>query len=134
MASAAPKSGVLAFVVDDEPDILKLVGLLLERFGWTVETFPGGYECMDRVLHAPAPDVIILDVMMPRMDGWETCRKLRARPNLRDTPIVFLTAKGSKEDRERGRLSGADLYLEKGADIGEKLTKVCELLERRGIG
>jgi CheY-like chemotaxis protein len=125
---------VLAFVVDDEPDILKLVEMALARYGWKVETFIGGFECMERVLHPPPPDVIILDVMMPRMNGWETCRQLRARPNLKKTPIVFLTAKTMKEDHEQGYLSGGDLYLEKGTDIVEKIGKIRELLERRGIG
>lgn len=133
-SSAQSSRSVLAFVVDDEPDILKLVESVLVRYGWKVETFTGGYECMARVLHSPAPDVVILDVMMPRLNGWEVCKQLRARPNLKNLPIVFLTAKCSQEDHEQGVHSGGDLYLEKGPDILDKLGKVHELLVRRGIG
>lgn len=133
-SSGPTRSPLLAFVVDDEPDIRHLIGIVLKGFGWTVEAFPGGTECLERAAFAPFPDVIILDVMMPHLNGWDTCRQLRARSELKSTYIAFLTAKTRKEDYDQGLLCGGDLYVEKGTDIIGNLNLLRERLAVRGIG
>jgi CheY-like chemotaxis protein len=99
-------------IVDDDPWILRMVSALLEKKGYTVITASDGDDGLHRAEQL-RPDLIISDVMMPRMDGWAMIKSLRARPDLAMTPVIFLTALGSEEDRLRGFRLGADDYLPK---------------------
>jgi len=99
-------------IVDDDPWILRMVSALLEKKGYTVITASDGDDGLQRAEQL-RPDLIISDVMMPRMDGWAMVKSLRARPDLAMTPVIFLTALGSEEDRLRGFRLGADDYLPK---------------------
>jgi len=124
---------ILAFVVDDEPDLLNLVRIFLQDYDWDIETFLSGADCLERVKRKPLPDVIILDVMMPALNGWETCKRLREDPKTQTIPIAFLTAKVRKEDYEEGLRCGGDLYIEKSPNIGRDLDRVREYLGKRGL-
>src|SRR2546421_573314 len=106
MADAAER----ILIVDDDPWILRMVSTLLQKRGFAISTASDGEEGLERAAEVH-PDLIISDVMMPRLDGWAMVRKLRAHPQLAFIPVIFLTALGSEEDRIRGFRLGADDYL-----------------------
>lgn len=99
-------------VVDDEPPILELVRFTLEDEQIRVLEADDGVKALETAL-AARPDLILLDVQMPRLDGLEVCRRLRADASLAGTRIVMLTAAGQEADRARGLAAGADEYLTK---------------------
>jgi CheY-like chemotaxis protein len=99
-------------VVDDDLDAVRLVGLMLERRGYQIIAAQSGAQALMKA-QAESPDLIILDVMMPDMDGYEVCRRLRANPSTVDTPIMMFTAKTQKDDKVTGFQAGADDYLTK---------------------
>jgi CheY-like chemotaxis protein len=103
-------------VVEDDTDIQKVVRMSLKIRGVVdVIMVDSGTECLDRLAHF-TPDVILLDVMMPHVDGYETCRRLKENPATRAIPVVFLTARAQKADRERGMKLGAAGYVTKPFD------------------
>jgi DNA-binding response OmpR family regulator len=99
-------------IVDDEPPILDLVRFTLEDAEVRVVEASDGVEAL-ALARRVRPDLILLDVHMPRLDGLEACRQIRLDPALARTPIVMLTAAGQEADRARGREAGADEYLTK---------------------
>ena len=99
-------------LVDDEPDILEFVGYNLRREGFEVSTAPNGVVALE-LAAATQPHLVLLDVMMPEMDGMETCRRLKAMPELSDTIVVFLSARGEDESQIEGFDIGADDYITK---------------------
>jgi len=99
-------------IVDDEPNILDLVRFTLEDAEVRVVEASDGVEAL-ALARRLRPDLILLDVHMPRLDGLEACRQIRRDPALAQTPIVMLTAAGQEADRARGREAGADEYLTK---------------------
>ncbi|HZO89686.1 MAG TPA: response regulator [Chthonomonadaceae bacterium] len=98
--------------VDDERHIVRLVQVNLERAGYQVVTAFDGKEALEKVA-AEHPDLVVLDVMMPYMDGFEVLQHLRKDPNTRDLPVIMLTAKAQDADVFRGWQSGVDCYLTK---------------------
>ena len=88
-------------IVDDDPWILRMVSTLLEKRGYAIFTAGDGEEALGRAEEVK-PDLVVTDVMMPKMDGWELVRELRARPHLALIPVLFLTALNGEEDRLRG--------------------------------
>jgi len=120
-----------ALVVDDERDFRHLMSMFLARSGLPVEVeaVANAAEAL-RHIDACLPDIILLDVMMPEMDGIELCRRLRADERTRDVPVLMLTALDEAADRTRGFLAGADDYLAKPFDRGELLARVRRILER----
>src|ERR1043165_1074475 len=99
-------------VADDDAWILRMVVTVLEKRGYSVETAVDGEDAMARAQVRP-PDLLITDVMMPKMDGWALVRALRSRPELATLPVIFLTALSSDDDRIRGFRLGADDYVNK---------------------
>lgn len=99
-------------VVDDEPDVLLLCRVNLEFEGYEVMEASDGVEAMARVRDR-RPDVVLLDVMMPRMDGWQVLKELKGDDDLKDIPVVMLTAKVQDQDQIRGWSSGASEYITK---------------------
>ena len=98
--------------VDDERHIVRLVQVNLERAGYQVVTAFDGKEALQKV-EAEQPDLVVLDVMMPYMDGFEVLQTLRKNPSTRDLPVIMLTAKAQDADVFRGWQSGVDCYLTK---------------------
>lgn len=98
-------------LVDDEKDIVEFLQYNLANEGFKVITAYNGQEALDRLTQKP--DLIILDVMMPKMDGYETCAKIRAIDEFKNTPIIFLTAKSSELDEVHGLNIGADDFIQK---------------------
>src|ERR1035437_7727467 len=99
-------------VVDDERHIVRLVQVNLEKAGYTVLTAYDGVEALEQVAKEK-PDMIVLDVMMPRLDGFEVLKKLQADAGTRDIPVIMLTAKAQDADIFRGWSSGVSSYLTK---------------------
>jgi DNA-binding response OmpR family regulator len=113
-------------VVDDDATVSEVVGRYLEREGFTVETVADGRVALDRALAEP-PDLVVLDLMLPGMDGLEVCRRLRA---LAPVPIVVLTARGQESDRIIGLDLGADDYVAKPFSTKELVARVRAVLRR----
>ena len=99
-------------VIDDEPYILRALSYLLAREGYKVETASNGEEGLQRVREL-RPPLVFLDIMMPRMNGYEVCEQIKQDPALANTYVIMLSAKGQQVDRERGLLGGADEYMTK---------------------
>ena len=112
-------------VADDEPDIVETLRCLLEARGHEVLEANDGISALEQA-RSKNPDIIFLDVMMPRLDGYKVCRMLKFDSQYRNIPIVMLTARASAHDREVGEEVGADLYLTKPFDVDE----VLDLIER----
>src|SRR5687768_11400869 len=100
MSNTSPPSHTV-LVVDDTPENLSLMSRLL-RPEYVVKVAPSGARALQIVSEAPAPDLVLLDIMMPEMDGYEVCRRLKAQPRTRDVPVIFLTAKAQEEDEQLG--------------------------------
>jgi putative two-component system response regulator len=123
----------LVLIVDDNPDNLNVVGeLLVPRHA--VRVANGGARALQLARMAPLPDLILLDVMMPGIDGFEVLRQLRDHPHTADIPVVLLTALDSDEDEERGLALGAADYLTKPVRPGVLLARVGRLLAQRSAG
>lgn len=117
-------------IVDDEPDILKILGNRLEHAGYDVAKASDGREALEKI-EGVNPDLIILDVMMPHLDGFGVCRKLRENAATCLIPVIFLTAKGQTVDKIAGIKSGADEYVTKPFDFDELEARIEELLRRK---
>jgi CheY-like chemotaxis protein len=113
-------------VVDDDEVIRQLIAVNLQLEGFDVATAVDGQDCLDKVQEVN-PDVITLDVMMPRLDGWETAVQLRKAPETAGIKVVLITARAQEEDIARGAHVGADAYLTKPFDPGEMIRVVREL-------
>ncbi|MHB9024990.1 MAG: response regulator transcription factor [Armatimonadota bacterium] len=109
--------------VDDERHIVRLIQVNLERAGYQVVTAFDGREALKKI-EEEHPDMVILDVMMPYMDGFETLKQIRANPSIRDLPVIMLTAKAQDQDVFQGYSHGADIYLTKPFNPMELLTFV----------
>jgi CheY-like chemotaxis protein len=116
-------------IVDDDPWILRLVSTLLEKRGYNIATASDGEEGLMRADQLK-PDLIITDVMMPKLDGWALVRALRSRSELALVPVIFLTALGGEEDRIRGFRLGADDYLPKPFRFEELDLRVANALKK----
>ncbi|CAN5798669.1 MAG: GGDEF domain-containing response regulator [Acidimicrobiia bacterium] len=116
-------------VVDDDPDILQVVKINLELEGYDVDTAADGREAVDKAL-VDAPELILLDIMMPRMDGLTALRRIRSHGTTGNTSVILLTARGLPEDRVRGLELGADDYITKPFDISELVARVKAVLRR----
>ena len=125
-----PTSCVL--VVDDVPQNVELMQAYLETLNCTVHTAADGIEALAQVPKVK-PDLILLDIMMPRMSGFEVCRRLKADPKTRDIPILMVTALNELGDIERGVESGTDDFLTKPINKLELLTRVKSLLRVRHL-
>jgi DNA-binding response OmpR family regulator len=113
-------------VVEDEDDVRRLVRVLLERAGHTVVEAANGLEALRR-LEDEAPDLVVLDVAMPELDGWQTLERIR---DLSDVPVLMLTARAGELDKVRGLRGGADDYVTKPFGRQELLARVEALLRR----
>lgn len=121
--------GVKILLVDDEPDILEIIGYNLSAGGYHVYTAANGLEAVE-VAKKELPDLIILDVMMPEMDGIEACEQIRKLPELSNTIITFLTARSEDYSQLAGFDAGADDYITKPVKPKVLLGKVKSLLRR----
>lgn len=116
-------------IVDDDIDSLKLIGLMLQRQGYEISAASSGAQALTKASNE-VPELIILDVMMPDMDGYEVCRRLRVNPNTQTIPIIMFTAKTLVDDKVAGFEAGADDYLTKPTHPAELASRVKAVLAR----
>jgi DNA-binding response OmpR family regulator len=117
-------------IADDEKNIVQLARMYLQAEGFSVETAASGKEALEKVKLAH-PDLVVLDLMMPEMDGWEVCRRLRKES---DVPIIMLTARGDDVDKIVGLELGADDYMTKPFNARELVARVKAVLRRYAVG
>jgi two-component system, OmpR family, response regulator MprA len=123
----APDLGARLLIVDDDPDVRDSLARALRHAGYSVTTAGHGADALDWLARSPA-DLIVLDVLMPMVDGFDTCRRLRQRGNA--VPVLVLTARDAVDDRVTGLEAGADDYLVKPFALRELLARIRALLRR----
>ena len=119
-----------ALVVDDAPDIRLLADLVLTMAGFTVTAASSGSEALRKLAAGALPDIMVLDVQMPDLDGWETLSRVRADPRTAELPVVLCTVKGLPEDTLKGWSLGCDGYLGKPFDINGLVGELNSVLGR----
>jgi CheY-like chemotaxis protein len=119
-------------VVDDEPDILYVVKKLLVKEGYEVVTYPSGEECLTDV-EGVNPDLILSDIMMPGMDGWELAKELKDNPSTKDIPIIMLTVRVSEDSQEKSFAVGhANAHIGKPINKEKMLNTIKWILKMQG--
>jgi DNA-binding response OmpR family regulator len=119
-------------VVDDDPEAVEILTRMLGREGYGCVSAAGGAEALKALQEQPV-DVILLDVMMPEMDGLQVCERLRADETLRQIPVILLTAKDDMETRSRGMKLGVSEYLTKPVNKRELFTRIAAQLRSREL-
>lgn len=120
-------------VVEDDPNTVRLISYTLEQEGYEVLTASNGIEGLKKA-QEEEPELLVLDVMLPGLDGFEVCHRLRSEPRTAALPILMLSAKAQETDIATGIKMGADDYLAKPADPLEVVEKVRTLLQQRAAG
>ena len=115
-------------IVDDEPGVVAAIQFLMEKQGHNVLIAERGEDALD-LIYKYRPDLVILDIMLPGISGWEVCEIIRLNPDYRDVKIVFLTARGDEGEIARGLALGADAYITKPFSNDQFIAKVNALLE-----
>lgn len=115
-------------IVDDEPGVVAAIQFLMEQQGHNVLIAERGEDALD-LIYKYRPDLVILDIMLPGISGWEVCEITRLNPDYRDVKIVFLTARGDEGEIARGLALGADAYITKPFSNDQLIAKVNALLE-----
>ena len=121
--------GKRVLLIEDEPNIIEAIRFILSREGYQVDTHSDGKTAVEAVHHR-VPDMVILDVMLPNRSGYDILRDLRAGPETEGLPVLMLTARGQKKDRELAERYGASLYMTKPFSNAEMISSVAELLAR----
>ncbi|MHC4885680.1 MAG: response regulator transcription factor [Planctomycetota bacterium] len=114
-------------VVDDEEDVQALLTKCFNHQGWNVIVASDGNDCIEKA-RAEKPDVIVLDIIMPKLDGYHACHWLKNDPELKNIPIIMLTAKTEPFQQEKGEMVGADAYFCKPCDLNELTNTVKSYL------
>ncbi len=117
-------------VIDDAPDIRRLFDLVLSISGYSVVLSASGAEALRRLGQEPLPDVVILDVEMPELDGWETLKRLRADPTTKHLPVILCTVRNMVDDNLRAWTLGCDGYVTKPLDPDALVSQVRQVLSR----
>jgi len=114
-------------VVDDEPHVIRSLTFVLEKEGYNVSSATNGKEAMTKIQESK-PRLMLLDVMMPKKNGYEVCQEVKNNSSLSDIHIIMLTAKGQEADREKGMSAGADEFMTKPFSLKAVVDKVKEIL------
>lgn len=122
-------SGTKVMVIDDSKTIRRTAETLLKKAGCNVITATDGFEALSKITDNQ-PDIIFIDIMMPRLDGYQTCALIKRNENYKSTPVVLLTSKDGLFDRARGRIVGSDQYLTKPFTKEELLGAIKEYVNK----
>ncbi|MDJ0637275.1 MAG: response regulator [Paracoccaceae bacterium] len=114
-------------LIEDEPNIIEAIRFILSRDGWRVDTHSDGKTALDAI-RTREPDLVILDVMLPNKSGYDILNELRETQDVGNTPVLMLTARGQKKDRELAERLGASRFMTKPFSNGEILSTVRELV------
>ncbi len=131
MPITSDPSEINILLVDDEEDVVEIVSHFLSQEGFTIHKAYDGEEALTKA--NPDVDLIVLDIMLPGLDGYEVCRRLRSRVETETIPIIFLSAKIEEEDQVRGLMAGGDAYLTKPVSPQVILAHVKAILRRSGV-
>ncbi len=115
-------------IVDDEPNLTRSMTFILRKEGYNIEVASNGEEAIEKALKTK-PHLILLDVMMPKKNGYEVCQEIRDDPSLRDMYVIMLTAKGQEVDREKGMDMGADEFITKPFSPSQIVERVNAVLK-----
>ncbi len=115
-------------LIEDEPNIIEAIRFILSRDGWRVDTHLDGSTALEAI-RARSPDLVVLDVMLPNRSGYDILNDLRSDPEYRDLPVLMLTARGQKKDRELAEKLGASRFMTKPFSNSEVLETVRELVK-----
>ena len=116
-------------IVDDEPNVVMPIQFLMEQQGYRVMIAERGEDALD-LIYQYKPDLVLLDILLPGIDGYEVCEIVRLNPNYRNVKIIFLTAKGREVEIAQGLALGADAYITKPFSNAALIAKVKEVLEK----
>ena len=119
--------GKRVLVIEDEPNIIEAINFILSRDGWSVDTHSNGHDAVDVVL-AKAPNLVILDVMLPGRSGYDILKDLRAHPLTAQLPVLMLTARGQNKDRDMAQRLGASRFMTKPFSNAEVLEALRSLV------
>ncbi|MEL7116454.1 MAG: response regulator [Pseudomonadota bacterium] len=120
--------GKRVLLIEDEPNIIQAISFILSRDGWRVDTHADGATALDEIVRR-APDVVILDVMLPNRSGFDVLQDVRAHPEMQAVPVLMLTARGQTRDRELAERYGASQFMTKPFSNAEVLDTVRALSE-----
>ncbi len=112
MFMAVALDSLKVMVIDDSKTIRRTATMILEKVGCDVTTATDGFDALDKIANSH-PDIIFVDIMMPRLDGYQMCSLIKNNSNLKDTPIIMLSSKDGLFDRAKGRIVGSEQYLTK---------------------
>ena len=115
-------------IVDDDKDFLKALNIVLEDKGYSIVTATDGAQALE-LARTESPNLILLDIMLPGMNGFKVCRFLKFDENYKDIPIIIISAKSDQEDKRLGRQMGAELYITKPFENGELLQAIKQLIQ-----
>ena len=116
-------------IVDDEPNILLSLQFLMKKAGYDVRTATDGEQALAEIARAK-PDLVLLDVMMPKLDGFTVCQRIRSTPEWHDVRVIMLTARGRDIEREKGLALGADDYITKPFSTKDVIDRVAAALDK----
>ena len=119
-------------LIDDDETHLSIATVILEDV-YEISSAKSGKEALDHLLHGTAPDLILLDLLMPQMDGWETFNRLKAISYLKDVPVAFMTSVHGTEEKNQARKIGAADYITKPFEKKELLKRVKNILENLDV-
>ncbi len=122
-------SGIKVMIIDDSKTIRRTAETLLKKEGCDVITATDGFEALSKITDS-RPDIIFIDIMMPRLDGYQTCALIKRNKSYKDTPVILLTSKDGLFDRARGRIVGSDQYLTKPFTREELLGAIKEYVKK----
>jgi len=131
MPTTSDPSDIHILLVDDEEDVVEIVSHFLEQEGYSVLKAFDGEEALEKA--SPDVDIIVLDIMLPGLDGYQVCKRLRSRAETETIPIIFLSAKIEEEDQVKGLMVGGDAYLTKPVSPQVILAHVKAILRRSGV-
>ena len=114
-------------IVDDEPNLTRSIAFILRKEGYDIEVASNGEEAMEKAWKVK-PSLILLDIMMPKKNGYEVCQEIREAPELKDMYVIMLTAKGQEVDREKGMGVGADEFITKPFSPNQIVQRVNAIL------
>ncbi|MEM6739807.1 MAG: response regulator [Pseudomonadota bacterium] len=124
-------NGAKVFIVEDEDNIALALTTVLGREGWQLTRIADGAAALEAI-RAERPNLVILDVMLPSLSGYEICQRIRLEESLADTRILMMTARGTSVERRKGLALGADGFISKPFDLRELMGEARRLLERSG--
>lgn len=122
-------TGIKVMIIDDSKTIRRTAETLLKKEGCDVITATDGFEALSKITDH-RPDIIFIDIMMPRLDGYQTCALIKRNKSYKDTPVILLTSKDGLFDRARGRIVGSDQYLTKPFTREELLGAIKEYVHK----